>query len=108
MSEWISVKDRLPEFHKRVLVVARPNLVVIAERGTLLKDVEWHWSAEGGSMFLHDTCTHWMPLPKPPTPELTIEEALKLMPKLKAALKSGDPTVTYDPSGSVTIDGCPA
>jgi hypothetical protein len=137
MSEWISVKERLPEFHKRVLVVAHPNLVVIAERGTLLKDVEWHWNAEGGSMFLHDACTHWMPLPEPPAPGLTVEEALKLalsilsdaeqscrgtrlVPierwnpwferyhsvahRLREALeRAGKPTVTYAPSGSVTI-----
>lgn len=77
MSEWISVKDQLPEIGERVLVTAYEGGSLVAERAGLLKDVEWHWKTQFG-FYLADIYTHWMPLPKPPTPDLTIEEALKL------------------------------
>ena len=61
--EWISVKDRLPEDDKMVLVWA----VTKAGRGNVNRAYHdktcWHGS---GSMA---GVTHWMPLPKPPREE---------------------------------------
>lgn len=82
MSEWISVKDRLPEIGERVLVTAYEGGTLVAERAELLKDVEWHWKTQL-CFYMADIYTHWMPLPEPP---------------VKPSLD-----VTYDPSGSVTI-----
>jgi len=72
MSEWISVKDRLPE--KKGFVIVRSIGAVDDEyqTGTLIayfstispKGQEFH----SGQRVTHVTCTHWMPLPEPPTP----------------------------------------
>ena len=75
MSEWISVKDRLPEGDKNVLIcdVNCPNnyeypyiidesyeIAFYSERSKhfclCAKDVDW----------VTDNVTHWMPLPEPP------------------------------------------
>ena len=67
MSEWISVKDRLPEFKKRVLFVSRGIVSV----GFKVGDESNEWRDE---LFV-DNCgdarsdwytTHWMPLPAAP------------------------------------------
>lgn len=65
MSQWISVKDRLPEQGKNVLVFALSPAIktkeIVIDR---LEDGEnklvW--------MYTHGwyTVTHWMPLPEPP------------------------------------------
>lgn len=62
MSEWISVKDRLPNNSSRVL--AYPNTV--GEAGTAL-----YWENPQMWQDLEDhtepwTPTHWIPLPEPP------------------------------------------
>ena len=52
--KWISVKDKLPEEKKRVLVYRKTK--------TFVRDIqilEWWLTDE-------DTYTHWMPLPEPP------------------------------------------
>ena len=59
MSEWISVKDRLPrELHQQVLVVDAKGTMAIG----VLVDKE--------SLYFDSYCnydiTHWMPLPEPP------------------------------------------
>jgi hypothetical protein len=50
MSEWISVKDRLPEIGKQVLVIGELGISI----RTRLADCDM-WKA-----------THWMPLPQMP------------------------------------------
>ena len=75
MMEWISVKDRLPEYDVPVLVISKtyPNEVTTA---VLRYEDGWHWEQYAGYGFLSDKdCyefdddyqyTHWMPLPTPP------------------------------------------
>lgn len=76
---WISVKDRLPEHNKRVLVAASDVLLVdvdsevsewvciaivyiCPEYGNLI------WEDDNEEDF-HLSPTHWMPLPEPPKGE---------------------------------------
>lgn len=74
MSEWISVKDRLPEEHEDYIVVAcdegcqcgegiwYSTVVVVADfyKGC------WTWEHNGTEYDISDIVTHWMPLPEPP------------------------------------------
>lgn len=70
MSEWISVNDRLPEVGVSVLAWKPCGPFVGFYDGDT-----WMVTTDQ-----YNECgiTHWMPLPKAPTPDLTIEEALKL------------------------------
>jgi hypothetical protein len=95
MSEWISVKYRLPDESDVVLVYGENacdwvHEVALWEGGS--------WVDRGEAL---DGVSHWMPLPEPPVPELTIREALKEI--VKVLERTGELTITYDPSGSVTI-----
>ena len=63
-SNWISVKDRLPENGKKVLVYCKENK----------NDYEiGAYSDTYRGFFVRQTCyeniTHWMPLPQPPKGE---------------------------------------
>lgn len=79
--KWISVKDRLPEDGRPVLLylcgkevytytyqcagfyVNRDNIAdVYARKGWY----ELCYNGDYGDNFIADTVTHWMPLPKPP------------------------------------------
>ena len=78
MSEWISVKDKLPlalpcvpgsdaEYSEAVIVITEERIAVTA----VWNGKEWigdfdYWEADEKSV------THWMPLPKLPTPNCTI------------------------------------
>ena len=62
MSEWISVKDRLPEVRIIVLAyAAQTNGIYFAFRE---RDSENFVNYDSG--YYLNTVTHWMPLPKPP------------------------------------------
>lgn len=77
MSEWISVKDRMPEKKRAVLVYAphmdEPIVTMyfdpddqMAEFGEWVSDCTPNrlgWSSMTG-----EDVTHWMPLPEPPKP----------------------------------------
>ena len=74
MSEWISVKEKFPEFEQLVLTEGNSGLVVM-ER--VWNEEGWYWSAAGywGMSDLREPDeyeegdyepTHWMPLPEPP------------------------------------------
>jgi hypothetical protein len=56
--EWIDVKDRLPELHRRVLLFRSEFDPYI---GCL--DTDGHWYINGSLLYQP---THWMPLPEPP------------------------------------------
>lgn len=60
MSEWISVKDRLPLPEQEVLSVDRNGRIY---RSTF-------YNGRGFKLMFHRDChkpvTHWMPLPEPP------------------------------------------
>jgi hypothetical protein len=108
MSDWISVKDRLPDDGVMVLVNVdryRPPVSVGECRGG-------HWAlvCNIGTVSAIDydsRPSHWMPFPPPHVPNLTVKEALreavaqlgileqqgfsafeKLLPRLRAALES--------------------
>lgn len=63
MSEWISVKDRLPNDTTRVLVL-RYDYVT----DTPFVDILWYEKGEWWNRHFRGdyAVTHWMPLPMPP------------------------------------------
>ncbi len=70
MSEWISVKDKLPEEREDVLFIVEPNGVPFVRIG-LYKSGDWYLMCgmNAYSPFTSNTAwpvTHWMPLPDPP------------------------------------------
>ena len=66
MNEWISVKDRLPEYKKNVFLhipkyTGRP----VREGHLSSTDGAGHkWVGADG--YIYSDTTHWMPLPEPP------------------------------------------
>ena len=69
--EWIKIKDRLPEKHQYVLLLADrywstpdgvPDMKVTAS-GYLAEHVKLYWSVFGEQGFDIDAFTHWMPIP---------------------------------------------
>ena len=69
MSEWISVKTRLPEKNQVCLIYipgfyhAEIKKVVDIDFGTW-DGTEFQWCLTG--IYENETITHWMPLPEPP------------------------------------------
>jgi hypothetical protein len=62
MSEWISVKERLPEPGPYVLICLCGHSVFVG-RYSLHKHPKWQMGLETKSIM---GVTHWMPLPGPP------------------------------------------
>lgn len=72
MNKWISVKDRLPEVEKRVLVFRSNyegddyNKIHVG----FLQHKDGFYGSQWGllddDLFPHTLVTHWMPLPNPP------------------------------------------
>lgn len=60
MSEWISVKDRLPENPKPVLGY-RPRI----KKFMFVEYLDGAWYS-CGSILARNAISHWMPLPEPP------------------------------------------
>lgn len=71
---WISVKDRLPEMAKNVLVATNRGIFMASRQhnlngdGTINYDY-LYWVAAGPYYFSIDDVTHWRPLPEPPKEE---------------------------------------
>lgn len=65
---WISVKDRLPDNEKTVLIYdVRCRIIEIAYRvstGNKELGIVWFYPENKGCT--EDEVTHWMPLPEPP------------------------------------------
>ena len=59
MSEWISVKDRLPETGVEVLAYSDGDIY------TVVHCIDGSWIASSTYYDLYHV-THWMPLPEPP------------------------------------------
>ena len=61
-SEWISIKDRLPEEYVKVLTYAGPNCEMKVDHIVIGYEPIWacRYEAERSKV------THWVPLPKPP------------------------------------------
>lgn len=68
-SEWVSVKDRLPEDITDVLVTGWQGLF-IAQLDFFGGDGKAWYKKEGGFIghVNSNNITHWMPLPSPPEP----------------------------------------
>ena len=68
MSKWISVKDRMPEPFKDVLVCIDWSRIRKEKR---IVTVSYYLGDDEGYFFEEDTdgrVTHWMPLPELPEP----------------------------------------
>lgn len=76
MSDWISVKDRLPDLYEKVIVYnAENDETFFAGRIEISfkhwdavtgEFVNWRWIPYRYTFITLDSVTHWMPLPKPP------------------------------------------
>jgi hypothetical protein len=63
MSEWISVKDRLPEFDQDVLIYRKDGLIMMADFPG-----EFYTYRDTDGHSIERDVTHWMPLPDAPSP----------------------------------------
>lgn len=70
MSEWISVKDKLPDELEEVLVFDG-NAISTAYISWYEYDKTPRWQSDGSLSF---TATHWMPLPNLPDDKKLLEE----------------------------------
>lgn len=78
VSQWISVKDRLPEAEQEVLVISRgwgDRLLYVGQYKKMeaqtspltgITSKESDWLLWGWSYMKKPQVTHWMPLPEPP------------------------------------------
>lgn len=66
MSEWINVKDKLPEINKEVLIYRGSYIGVPMSIYTYLGHDEWEDEYGYWTRADDEGITHWMPLPKPP------------------------------------------
>ena len=62
MSEWISVKDRLPQVKEDVLIYDSHHRNIY--KAWYIGDIDVWFSNEYLPQFIN--ITHWMPLPEPP------------------------------------------
>lgn len=73
MSEWISVKDKLPENNVTVLAYCEKTkkyFIGNAIYRCFSDGVYWrHEGARGAMYTVTSKVTHWMPLPEPPEEE---------------------------------------
>lgn len=67
MSEWISVKDRLPEVGEKVLVVDTFGVDVYIFVTDTCKYPKW--IGDFNLVYPFEYIKHWMPLPEPPGEE---------------------------------------
>ena len=78
MSEWVSVKDKMPEDEQEVLVIAHGwdgRLVYVGSHKRVEAQKSWltgitnkssEWSLWGWSYLKEPIVTHWLPMPEPP------------------------------------------
>ena len=74
-SQWISVKDRLPDVHKtksgyeKTVVIATNGKTVramIYERACIYGKTKYRWKWMWDRIYHGNDITQWMPLPEPP------------------------------------------
>lgn len=62
MSEWISVKDRLPKDGQKALIIHQGDIDL-----AIYEDLFWDYSPQNIEInMVQDKITHWMPLPEVP------------------------------------------
>ncbi len=75
MTEWISVKDRLPEFHEdkysewgasRAVIGTDGRNIFMAYAGKNFRTGKCEWHTYGWIKGKTYAVSHWMPLPAPP------------------------------------------
>jgi len=66
MSEWISVRNRLPELNEYVLVCTELKWISVARMFSSDDGCPYQWISEDSSYIDSRWITHWMPLPEPP------------------------------------------
>jgi hypothetical protein len=70
MSEWISVKERLPEIGEQISFIATSKKVIQNQNGHVwFSHNENQWVENGACSQwypIREQVTHWMPLPEPP------------------------------------------
>lgn len=64
--EWISVKERLPEFNKNVLALSKNGVIAISCVDSAGKLDDFELEISNGDYY-----THWQPLPTPPKQTVT-------------------------------------
>ena len=72
LERWIPITDRLPESGQRVIVCRKDDRV---EQGVYLGVNGW-WKVYGTNT---KSITHWMPLPEPPSKELSRSDLIRRM-----------------------------
>lgn len=68
-TNWISVKDRLPETNQEVLVYRGSHIGDLMNVYTYVGNDKWEDEYGYWSVTDDEGITHWMPLPAPPTEE---------------------------------------
>jgi hypothetical protein len=70
--EWISVKDKLPEFGQEVIVFCPKSRHIVTALARFCRyegDVKFYWDnyyPMDGFTHVQDAVTHWQKLPEPP------------------------------------------
>jgi hypothetical protein len=62
VSEWVSVKERLPEDSKKILLYHQDGRTLFG----LWSNRKEGWYFDSFGPWEKDEVTHWMPLPEPP------------------------------------------
>ena len=76
MTEWIDVRDRLPEAGEFVLVIVNGKNKNITFKNALelAEHTEEGWHLEAFPEFPDPQISHWMPLPDPPEMESGVKK----------------------------------
>ena len=66
--KWISVKEKLPDIAKYVIVFQKIGIIRLATRQKYYNNDSWWWDING-YCFSSEDIAYWMDLPDPPEKE---------------------------------------